>query len=69
MELSILIAESARRGEALPATSDVLSTETEWEREQNEEFRATCGVDPIQDLDALVKNPDWFARSPGRGEG
>jgi len=54
MELSILLAESARRGTPLPASVDVLGPETAWEREQNEQFRQTYGADPIQDLDRLV---------------
>ncbi len=57
MELSILVAESARRGGPLPARSDALGLEREWEREQHDEFRKMYGADPITDLDRLTKAP------------
>jgi hypothetical protein len=60
MELSITIAESARRGEPLAPHTDVLGPETAWERGEHDAFRAAYGVDPIKDLAVLVKNTDWL---------
>jgi predicted dehydrogenase len=54
MELSILLAESARRRTPLPARADLLGPETEWERGQHESFRQTYGADPIKDVDKLI---------------
>jgi hypothetical protein len=67
MELSILIRESARRGEPIPASSDALGPETDWEREQHDDFRKTYGADPIKDLDRLTRSADGFGAALGGG--
>ncbi|HEY3116383.1 MAG TPA: Gfo/Idh/MocA family oxidoreductase [Chloroflexota bacterium] len=54
VELSIMLVESARRGTPLSASSETLGAETEWERNENEQFRRAFGADPIADLYRLV---------------
>ncbi len=54
VELNLLLLESARRGTPLPASADLLGTETQQERELNLQFREMYGADPIQDLERLV---------------